>query len=200
MTEPDEISNWEVFIFGLALLDGASRFIDVEDAFVKCYELAPRRFSWRTREDLPDYKKCSKALRDAEARMPPLLIKTADGFKRRLTMEGQQWTASNRSRMAAISGGAWRTDQPKSRPQARLLAEVERSAVFKQWAGTGSLAPQKWRYAELLRCSPDSQTRVWKERLQLLRAAAFQAENQKVMEFWAQVSGSHQDWFAEGGE
>jgi len=91
MSQVQEATNWEVFLWALYRLGGATEFIEVEDIFLKCFQLAPNRFSWRTRENLPDYKKCSKALRDAEAKQPHFLVKTGDGFKRQLTVEGQKW-------------------------------------------------------------------------------------------------------------
>lgn len=63
-TEP--VTNSDVFLWALFELGGADEFVDVEAVFIKAFELAPLRLSWRTRPDLPDLKKCSKALRDAE--------------------------------------------------------------------------------------------------------------------------------------
>jgi hypothetical protein len=40
---------------------------DIETAFVEAHKLAPDRFAWRTKRDLPEYEKLSKALRDADA-------------------------------------------------------------------------------------------------------------------------------------
>ena len=65
------------------------------------FELAPMQFCWRTRQDLPDLKKCSKALRDAEARTPALLAKSSDRYKRQLTPEGFRWIEENQARLEA---------------------------------------------------------------------------------------------------
>jgi hypothetical protein len=71
----DPVTNSDVFLWALYELGGADEFVDVEAAFFRAFELAPLRLSWRTRPDLPDLKKCSKALRDAENRKPRLLVK-----------------------------------------------------------------------------------------------------------------------------
>ena len=75
LVTPEPITNTDVFLWALYELGGSDEFIDVEAAFYRAFELAPARLSWRTRSDLPDLKKCSKALRDAEGRKPALLVR-----------------------------------------------------------------------------------------------------------------------------
>ena len=95
------IPKAEIFVWALFRLGGASKFVDVEEVYVAAFELAPLQFCWRTRRDLPDLKKCSKALRDAEARTPPLLAKSSDRYKRQLTPEGFRWVEENQTRLEA---------------------------------------------------------------------------------------------------
>lgn len=197
MTPSDEITNSEVFLWALSALGGATVFVDVEDVFLKCFELAPRRFAWRTRDNLPDYKKCAKALRDAETRRPRLLVKTGDGLRRQLTVEGQQWVAKNEQRMLAIVHGGKAVQEPRSRPRVRMLAEVERSDSFRRWVTEGVLPAEKWQVAELLRCSPDSDRRIWRERLSVLRAAANGADRAQLLKFLDDVAATYPDWFEE---
>jgi hypothetical protein len=198
MSPVEETTNWEVFLWGLSLLNGDAEFVDVEDVFIRCFELAPKRFSWRTRP-IPDYKKCSKALRDAEARTPELLVKTRDGLRRRLTVEGQQWVSSTQHRMSAVASGAQKVKEPRSRPQSRLLADVERSDLFREWSTTRAVVAEKWRFAELLRCAPDSSYQIWRDRLQVLRSAAHHAENNNVLEFLNDLGRDHPSWFEDTG-
>ena len=96
-----EIAKSDIFVWALFRLGGASEFVDVEEVYVAAFELAPLQFCWRTRRDLPDLKKCSKALRDAEARTPPLLAKSSDRYKRQLTPEGFRWIEQNQDRLEA---------------------------------------------------------------------------------------------------
>ena len=159
------------------------------------FEVAPLRFSWRTREDLPDYKKCSKALRDAEARRPALLIKTGDRFGRRLTVAGQEWVAASLSRLQTQFATGRNVSEPRQRPRSRMLNEVEDSELFKEWVEATAMPSEKWRVADLLRCSPDSSQRIWTERFQTLRSAAFAAEKTAILRFLDQLKSSHPDWF-----
>ena len=198
MTSYDDLSNWEIFVWALSDLSGSNSMIDVEAVFFRCFELAPRRFAWRTRTDLPDYKKCAKALRDAEARRPALLIKTGDRFGRQLTVAGQEWVVENTTRLRPLLGAIPNISQPKQRPQSRMLAEFERSDAFQQWKTDAALPKEKWRAADLLRCSPDSSRKIWIARLETLRSAAYAAEKADLLEFLDSLEKSNPVWF--GGE
>lgn len=197
MSPSDDIANWEIVAWALSRLGGATEFVDVEDVFITCFELAPKRFAWRTRDDLPDYKKCSKALRDAEARRPRLLVKTADGLKRQLTAEGQDWVHESEQRMVAAVHSGKAVQEPRSRPRVRLLAEVERSDPYRRWVAEGTFSAEKWQVAELLRCSPDSDSRIWRDRLQVLRAAARASDRGRTLEFLDELAAAKPDWFRE---
>ncbi len=197
MTSPDDLANWELAVWALGLLDGAMAFVDVEDISLRAFELAPTRLAWRSRPDLPDYNKCSKALRDADRRRPPLLLKTADGLRRQLTVEGQQWVEQNQARMSSLLHHGKTIQEPRSRPHLRMIAEVERSEPFRQWLSDHEVPNEKWRAAELLRCSPDSDRRIWKERLQVLRAAANRARRNELLSFLDELGEHHPEWFEE---
>lgn len=195
MTPAEEIANWEIFLWVLQRLGGSTGLVDVETVFYDCFQVAPQRFSWRTRADLPDYKKCSKALRDAEARKPRLLVKTGDSFKRQLTVEGQQWVEANQGRLQRLLESGRVIQEPKHRPRARHLAEVERSAEFLQWQTAGVLPDEKWRGAELLLCSPDSDPRIWRDRLDVLRSGAYAGGKSDVLRFLEELVEAHHTWF-----
>ena len=62
-----EANNNDLLVWSLFLLGGAEKWVDVEDIYLKAFELGPARLSWRTRADIPDYKKVSKALQSVEA-------------------------------------------------------------------------------------------------------------------------------------
>lgn len=189
-----DVASWEIFLWALYQLGGSAQFVDIEDISVKCFEIAPARFKWRTR-DLPDYKKCTKALQVAEKMEPRLLIKTGDSFGRQLTVEGQKWIESNSKRLSRLLESGSPVPEPKQRPSARLLAEIERSEPFIQWNQLGIVPPEKWKVAEVLRCSPDSSPSIWSDRLATARAIANSAQKNDVLHFLDQVAVEHPDWF-----
>jgi len=191
----EETPNWNTFLWALHELGGSEDFVDIEKVFWRCFELAPQRFSWRTRHDLPDYKKCAKALQEAEARRPPLLIKTGDSFGRQLSVQGQEWLAANAKRLRAQLKPGRVVQEPRRRPRSRMLAEAEQVATFTEWCVDRIVPTEKWRMAEVLRCSPDSDTAVWRNRLDTLQAAAHAAD---LLEFLDAVASTHRNWF--GGD
>jgi len=198
MTAAPEIANWEIFLWAASQLGGSSQFIDIEDIFCKCFEIAPARLGWRTRPEIPDYKKCAKALQEAEARRPRLLIKTGDAYGRQLTAEGQRWIEQNKQKLSRIITTGTQVPEPKTRPRSRMIAEIERSRPFITWRETGEFPSEKWRLAEVLRCSPDSSPDTWAQRLETARAAAYASDNDTVLRFFDAVKVERSDWF--GGE
>ena len=84
-------NNQDVFLWALYILGGSDRDIDVEDIYLKCFEMAPARLAWRTQPQLPDYKKTSKALQSVEATTHVGLIHRPHQYSRRLTIEGIKW-------------------------------------------------------------------------------------------------------------
>jgi len=91
MSIKTKITNVDFIPISLSELEGIGRFIDVEDLFIKCYELSPERFGWR-KYKYPNYKILHKALTDFEEKYPEFIIKTPDGLSRQLTAEGVEWT------------------------------------------------------------------------------------------------------------
>ena len=160
--------------------------VDVEAVYVRCFELAPYRFSWRTHPDLPDFKKCSKSLQEAERRKPSLLIKTGDRFGHAF-----QWRAGvGRGQFDTTQGTLCdRTHavRAEAEPRSRMLAELEDSDAYQDWQAQSVIPSEKWKAADFLRCSPDSNTRIWSERFQTLRSAAFAAEKVEMLRFLTEL-------------
>ena len=195
MSPIDEIANWEVFLWSLYQLGGSSKFVDIEDVSLECFRIAPARFGWRTRTDLPDYKKCAKALQEAEVRRPRMLVKTHDSFGRQLTAEGQRWVEANSKRLSKILNRGVPVPEPKRRPTSRMMAEIELSEPFVLWKDTGQIPQEKWRMADVLRCSPDSSAVTWSARLESARGVAYAADKKSILRFLDEVVSAHPDWF-----
>ena len=81
MSQRPKVDNPELIPFAIYQLGGIGEFVDVEDIFVRCFDLAPERFGWR-KYPYPNYKILSKALRDFEGSFPNYLIKNQDGLCR----------------------------------------------------------------------------------------------------------------------
>ena len=175
-----QANNQDVFIWALFQLGGSERPVDVEDIFLKCFELAPSRLGWRTRPEIPDYKKISKALQSVEASTHVGLIEKIDQYHRRLTVLGLEWIEVNRAVLAARYGG---TPVPASTrsPHERLRRRIRESNILL------SAEPSLVKVAEVLECSPASSDAVWRSRLTQVDVAAKSLSDMELLEFVGRV-------------
>lgn len=193
MTPRSKLDNPDIVPLALFELGGAGEFIDVEDIFFKCYELAPERFGWRTRP-LPNYKTLSKALRDLEGDHPSLLVKTPDGLRRQLSAEGVEWVRGRMQefRKTMTTPGL---NPPTRRPSQRLLNSLRDTPLVQAFVRGERPVLKRYEVADLLVCSPDSPKSLWLERLETFRSAAADANRHELMDFLEFVRKSEPQWF-----
>jgi hypothetical protein len=84
---------------------------------------------------------------------------------------------------------------PRTRVPSRLVSEALQSWVFKAWSETRKITDEKWRVAEMLRCSPDSSRTIFHNRLETLRGAAYSAGRHDALEFFDALAKQRPDWF-----
>jgi hypothetical protein len=190
----DVISNNDVILWALYELGGAEQFVDVEEVFLKAFELAPRRFCWRIRADLVDYKKCSLALGELGRRTPRPLINQGE-YMRMISIEGQKWIEENFDRLAEELGKDRDVRATRRRSTGRLLSQVLRSPVYTAWLNNGEMTSEKWKVAELLRCAPDNTKSVFQERVNTLRSVAYSSGHEEVLRFLDQMVSDRREWF-----
>jgi hypothetical protein len=190
----ETIANTDIFLWALFELGGSDDFVDVEDIMLEAFRLVPERFCWRTNRELPDKLKLNPALHGADANTPKLVIKNGPS-QRRLTLEGQQWIEDHFDRLASALGGDVKVEAPKTRRSSRLIGDISRSDIFSSWVENGTLLSEKWRYADLFRCSPDSAPSIWKNRIENLRSAAYVAGREDILKFLDQIATDHPEWF-----
>jgi hypothetical protein len=185
--EQIDLANWEIFLWSLYQVGGDKGMVDVELAFIKAHQLAPGRFSWRTRDDLPEIKKLSKALRDAEAKAGSMLTKTSDGLKRQLTISGIQWVENNFEHLKKLGASDFSAGQARSRKSTKWLIDIQNSEIFEHWKEDGQIDVQKWQLAGLLQCSPDSPIETWDARIEQTAVAAHHANRDDVVRFLKEI-------------
>lgn len=187
------IDNTDVIPLALFELGGKGRFVDIENLFMRCYEIAPERFTWRKYE-LPNYKIASKALRDFEDKYPGLLIRTGDGLQRQLSADGIKWIES---RLPVYKGllSEERREPPHLRPSQRILNEVESSELFSAFDLGHPHQATKYEIADLLLCSPDSPVAIWNERIETLKSAAEASRRSELVEFFEHIETRYSEWF-----
>ena len=190
----DSISNNDVILWAFYELGASEEFVDVEDVFLRAFELAPLRFAWRTREDLVDYKKCSLALGALGRQIPRPLINRGEYF-RMISVAGQEWIEENFERLAEELGHDRSIKAPKSRNTSRLVAQLTKSDLYESWTKDHLITADKWRVAIALRCSPDSAASVFRDRLETLRSAAYSSGHTEILKFLDQLQAERKEWF-----
>lgn len=189
----DVAANADFIAIALFQLGGAGAFIDVEDVFHLAYEIAPKRFGWRTRT-LPNYKTLYKALVDLEHAHPTLLLKTADGLRRQLSAEGVEWTRAKIESAHEITG----PDASRSsirRPTQHLLNAIAATVPAQRFAAGGEPDITRYELADLLIAAPDSPIEVWRERLETYKAAAEAAGRDDIRSFLAFIEARNPGLF-----
>jgi hypothetical protein len=190
-----ELTNQDIFAYALYRLQGAGKFVDVEDVFVECHNLSPSRFGWR-KHNYPNYKVASKAQRDFEGAHPELLLKTPNGLARQLTAEGVAWVRDRAAAFERLEAGETRA--PKTRRASfRVVTELLRSPTVRAYLEGNSVELQRVEISELLNCAPDSPPAMWRQRLATIRAAAEDNERPDVLEFLNHISATVPEWFGE---
>jgi hypothetical protein len=162
-------NNQDVFIWALYLLGGADREIDVEEIYLKAFELAPARLSWRTRTDLPDYKKTSKALQSAESVSHVGLVHKTNPLARKLTSSGSHWIEANRAIFETVYGGK-AVAAPRSSAPEQFRTAFKSSATFQKLQRNATI--DRIDLAEALGCSPSSPHQIWLSRIEQLERSA----------------------------
>jgi hypothetical protein len=158
-----EANNTDVFMWALYVLGGAEKQVDVEAIYLKVFELAPARMGWRTRPDLPNFKKTAKALQEIEAKSHiGLLMKMGSNF-RRLTPTGVEWVEKYREILSKTYQGQAPVPAPKNADNSRRLREIKTSQVWEVWVNGAELTLDYLAFA--LKCSKGSPESIWLDRL-----------------------------------
>ena len=121
----------DIFVYALHLLGGDKKDIDVEHIFVKCWELAPIKFKWRTL-DWCDYKKISKALQSCEAATHVGMILKKNKYYRRLSQKGIDWVKDNESALI-VTYGEKKITPNKGGDLDRAYREFKQHALWTRW-------------------------------------------------------------------
>ena len=174
-------NNQDALVYALYLLGGADKEVDVEDIYIKCFEIAPARLGWRTRPEIPDYKKTAKALQSVEAKELPGLLVKPHALSRKLTVEGVEWINRNLSTLQALYGqGAVVAGASNSAHEA-TRREVKASQAWADFQAGGSA--DRSDIAEALSCSPASPMATWQMRIEGLKRAAQVLQDEELGRF-----------------
>lgn len=162
-----EANNQDVFVWALYLLGGADRDVDVEAVYLKSFDLAPARLGWRTKPELPDYKKTAKALQSVEASTHVGLVHKVGPYTRRLTSDGSAWVERYREILETTYALSKNVSAPKGSNLEHKRNAMKSSVAFSQWSANEPV--ELGDLADAFECSPASPKRVWRGRVEELR-------------------------------
>ena len=181
-------ANNEIFLWALYLLGGTERKVDVEDIYLKAFELAPLRLGWRTRPDIPNFKKAHHALSDVENRAGiGYLIKLGANY-RQLSPQGAAWIEENHKKMEDLFSGESKVSVAQKSDTSRLAKKLLQSEAWKLWSNQKEV-PLAY-LASALECSTFSTQEVWAARIASLTAAGISTNNSDILDFAEFVNDS----------
>ncbi|MHA7629201.1 hypothetical protein [Corallococcus sp. M7] len=191
-----ELTNVDLVVYALGLLDGARHPIHSEEIAAKAFELAPDRFCWRLPKyrHYPDKYIAKTALEDAKKRALGHLVAGSyavdprkDGW--RLTTEGARWLQANAQwlqdelRDHETSEQAPRHILPKQDLE-RFRRQIYPHPLFSSFRGTAHVSEEDWyQLADLLHIRPDASQEVVRTRFDKLRSLAELTSDADVIQF-----------------
>lgn len=183
-TDPpsDTANNQDALVFALYLLNGADQDVDVEEMFLKCHELAPARLSWRTRPDIPDYKKVSKALQSVEASTHIGLFHHTNQYARRLTLDGVRWVETYLPILEKVYSKSPVQASKATNMHERKRYEIKSSDIWNLYK-TDPSSLTIVDFASVLQCSAASSPVTWASRVHDVKRAADVLKDGELMSF-----------------
>jgi hypothetical protein len=176
----DHLSNIDVVVFALYLLDGVMKKVHTEEIAVKCHELAPEKFSWELSKykNYPDRQATFWALQDARKDKNGHLIEGRGGrnvFGDRegwqLTVEGVKWLKEQKDRIAT----ALQLERPQIKhiERGRFLKKIKKEEAFIAFIRDGNLDNvSRYNFTDFLGSPPDASVEMIFKKFVALKAKA----------------------------
>ena len=176
-----DANNTDVFVWALYVLGGNHRQVDVEDIYLKTFEIAPARFGWRTRPDLPNFKKTAKALQEIEAKSHVGLLQSLGANYRRLTDAGVAWVENYKSILEKNYGAKTQVAAPSNSDTARAVKTLKSNDIWESWISGSPLSLSM--VAVLLQVSKTTPAAIWADRFADLKSLASRTNDAEISKF-----------------
>lgn len=181
----EKISDKDIVLYALYLLGGWQKRVHTEDIALKCYQIAPSKFSWVKYPQYPDpqpvrfaLEKCGALVKGGSERKKT--VKSVGG--RMLTAEGIKWIKVNKPRIEQYLG----KQRPigDRLPTDRKLKELFKSMAFKKFLDHGEQAEiSHAEFAESLVCTVNTRVEVLNDRLDQLYSIAEELRKEEVKNY-----------------
>lgn len=176
------LNNEDIVVYALYLLGGWQKRVHTEDVALKCYELAPTKFSWVKYPQYPDVAPARFALEASK-----ILVKGESEKKKNskniggwmLTANGVEWFKKNRRRIEENLGKHIPTGDRL--PSDRKLKELSASTAFKKFRDCRNQAEiSHAEFTESLICTVNTAREVLNDRLEQLYSIAKELKREDV--------------------
>ena len=180
----DRLTNPQIAALALYSLGGGVARQHQEDVAVKCYELAPRRFSWE-RHDYPDIDRAGIALRDGKKAKNGSLVTGDKRIGWLLTPAGIDWVRERTSLAGSMAKGALGLRVTEDRE----LNQLTQHRLFEDWQA-GNRCASIYQVADVLGLPADAPAHSIVRRIAVLEAAVRAGDRHELEEFvsWLKAS------------
>ena len=186
----NKLSDKDIAVYALHLLGGWQKRVHTEDVALKCYELAPSKFSWVKYPQHPDATPARFALEAAKKQKYGALVRGESERKRTskniggwmLTVNGIEWVKENRKRIEDYLGKHVPTGDRL--PANRKLKGLTESAAFRRFRDRGEQAEVSHaEFAESLVCTVNTTAEVLNDRLDQLNSIAEELKRDDIKSY-----------------
>ena len=191
----ENLSNVEIAVYALYLLGGWRERIHTEDIVLKCYEIAPSKFSWVKYPERPSDHTVYVSLTDATKQKNGALVGGESDRKRdtrkkgiqriggwKLTPQGVEWVEKNKRRIESSLGTHATLGERLDTD--RKLKELLRSHAYSKFLKNGDNADiSHAEFAESLVCTVNTSSEILNDRLEQIFSIAEKTKNEIVKSY-----------------
>ena len=184
------LSDKDIVLYALYLLGGWQKRIHTEEVALKCFQLAPTKFSWVKYPQYPDIAPARFALEAAKKPKYGKLVKGESERKRTiksiggwmLTANGLQWMQANKERIEKYLGK--HIPIGERLPADRKLKELLGSVAFKKFINDGEQAEiSHAEFAESLVCTVNTRPEILSDRLEQFYSISEKLKKEEVKNY-----------------
>lgn len=187
-----KLSDVDIVIYALYELGGWQERIHTEDIALRCFKIAPSKFSWVKHKEYPDLMAVWFALGDAKKERYGALVVGGSERKKgsgkdsfggwRLSEKGLQWIKDNKPRIEEALHGSMSPDTRLL--EDRRLKTLIRSQAYYKYITQGEKAEiSHAEFAESLVCTVNTKPEILLERLEQLFSAADTLKQNEVKQY-----------------
>lgn len=183
MVRPERAANFELAVYALWLIGGATGPVDTEDVAAQCWQLAPQRFSWKKFPEYPDKDIVRVALSDAKKKKNGALVRGDGSSGWLLTARGVEWARDREPQFADPARGIG-SQSTVSGPALARLKSVRSHRLFAIWKEEGR-RPSPYLIADVADATADAPVSIVAEKLHEIDNTALLAGDTEVRRFVA---------------